>query len=79
MRRDSSVICDSSKHEDLAALAIGFVVLWPVGMMLVFIYTLWFNRNTLLRGQQTQYSKSASESSAGLTPCNIGAFNRISD
>ena len=36
MRQDASVECGTDKHESITALAIGLIVLWPVGSLVLF-------------------------------------------
>ena len=36
MRQDASVKCDTSEHESITDLAIGFIVLWPAGSLVLF-------------------------------------------
>ena len=36
MRQDASVECGSDDHESITALAIGFIVLWPAGSLVLF-------------------------------------------
>ena len=37
MRLDASVECGSEDHESITDLAIGFIVLWPVGSIVLFM------------------------------------------
>ena len=36
MRQDASVECGTEKHDGITALALGFIVLWPVGSLVLF-------------------------------------------
>ena len=36
MRQDASVECYTEKHESITDLALGFIVLWPVGSLVLF-------------------------------------------
>ena len=36
MRQDASVECGTEDHESITDLAIGFIVLWPAGSLVLF-------------------------------------------
>ena len=36
MRQDASVECGTDDHESIKNLAIGFIVLWPAGSLVLF-------------------------------------------
>ena len=36
MRQDASVECYTEDHESITALAMGFIVVWPVGSLVLF-------------------------------------------
>lgn len=50
MRRDLSVQCGSSEHAKIKSLAGFLVVLWPVGMVIMFVTALYQNREQLRSG-----------------------------
>jgi len=57
LRRDLSVICGSDEHDRMAFVGILFVLLWPVGMQILFCFTLFSNRKALSRGIDNSYSR----------------------
>jgi len=57
LRRATSVECEGGEHDDIVALAAILVCVWPIGMQLLFIGTLWANRKALRRGQSTAYTR----------------------
>ena len=59
LRKDVSIQCDTSEHETLQALAFVFVLLWPVGMVGLFIGILVYNRKELGVGEAHNTSAKA--------------------
>ena len=51
LRKDLSVQCDTDAHEELQALAAVLALLWPVGMVGLFVGILIFNRKELSAGK----------------------------
>jgi len=58
LRRDESVECQTGQHTRMIFIAIALVILWPIGMQLLFFLTLYVNRKTLRSGVQNSISKS---------------------
>ena len=56
---DKSVQCGSSDHEKMKFLAILLVLVWPVGMLLLFAFLLFYNRNELKAGEARHTSARA--------------------
>lgn len=48
---DPRIICGSDAHTELKAVALVFVMMWPVGMMSLFVFVLLYNRDELRGGQ----------------------------
>jgi len=57
LRRDESVICGTPEHDRMVILAIALVLLWPIGMQLLFFLTLWTNRAALREGKDNAASR----------------------
>ena len=48
---DPRVVCGSDAHTELKGVALLFVMLWPVGMLSLFVFVLVYNRRELSKGQ----------------------------
>ena len=48
---DPRVVCGSDAHAELKGVALLFVMLWPVGMLSLFVFVLVYNRRELSKGQ----------------------------
>ena len=59
LQKDPSIQCDTSEHEALQALAAALVLLWPVGMVGLFVGVLAFNRQELREGEAHSTSAQA--------------------
>jgi len=57
LRRDLSIECSTYEHRRVIFVAIFLVILWPVGMQLLFFSCLWINRDALRSGESTVYSR----------------------
>eukprot|EP00966_Prymnesium_polylepis_P115909 2679235-Prymnesium_polylepis.4 len=68
LRRDQSITCGESDHNGIVALAIVFVLLWPVGMQVLFFMTLWTNRHALRAGRENSYSRATRFLTGGYKP-----------
>jgi len=68
LRRDYSVECGSGAHNDIVGLAIVLVLIWPVGMQLLFVGTLWSNRKELRSSIENSFTKALRFLSGGYKP-----------
>ena len=59
LRKDVSIQCGTNEHDALQALAFALVLLWPVGMVGVFIGILFHNRKQLRAGEAHSTSAKA--------------------
>jgi len=57
LRIDESVVCDSPEHRGITTLAIFLVMIWPVGMQLLFFMVLYSNRKVLRAGKLNGMAK----------------------
>jgi len=57
MRRDLSVVCGSDEHVGMVVVAVVFIILWPVGMQCLFIWTLYSNRKALRAGHENTQAR----------------------
>ena len=57
LRRELSVVCGDEEHDRITALAWVLVIIWPIGMQLLFFFTLWFNRKALAAGTNNAYTR----------------------
>ena len=51
---DPRIVCGSDAHTELKAVALVFVMMWPVGMLGLFVFVLIYNRKELRGGQPLQ-------------------------
>ena len=68
LRRDISVECGTSAHDEIVAIAVMLVLVWPLGMQLLFIGTLWCNRKALRRSAENSFTKALRFLSGGYKP-----------
>ena len=57
LRRELAIVCGSEEHERITALAWMLVIIWPIGMQLLFGFTLWFNRKAMAAGTNNAYTR----------------------
>jgi hypothetical protein len=57
LRDDERIECGSDDHNRIITLSIIFIIVWPVGMQVLFFATLWFNRKALREGRSNAWAK----------------------
>ena len=57
LRRELSVVCGNEEHDRITALAWMLVIIWPIGMQLLFFFALWFNRKAMAAGTNNAYTR----------------------
>jgi len=57
LRRDLSAKCGDSDHTTMIGVAIIYIIIWPIGMQLLFFMTLWTNRKALSAGKENDSSR----------------------
>jgi hypothetical protein len=68
LRRDLSVECGNPEHNQMVAVALFLVGVWPIGMQVAFFSTLYFNRKELKAGVQTPHTSAIKFLTGGYKP-----------